>query len=238
MEIISEIGLNHQGNLSTALDMIRISKECGANIAKFQYYNTDLLCVNRNCFDSYKLLDKIKMRPGWIPYLAAECKRWGIEFLCTAFDIYGAEQLEPYVKRFKIASPEAQNLKFLQQVAFFGKPLLISTGCVNDEDLDKIFDVITVPITLLYCKSLYPALPSDYNLNEINRLRDRYNCKVGVSCHCVGIKNAIDAVKIYKADIVEKHFMLSGQDCVDKAVSLEPNEFLKLTQIIRGTYGR
>jgi sialic acid synthase SpsE len=236
MEIISEIGLAHGGNLECALEMIRISKECGANVAKFQFYYPDILCANRNCFDSYKLLDKIKMHPSWIPFLAAECKRWGIEFLCTAFDRFSAEAIEPYIKRFKIASPEVADLNYLKFLAVFEKPLILSTGKVTGEQLDRIFDEITNPITLLYCKSLYPALPSDYNLKEIDRLRKRYSCKVGLSCHCSGILNAINAVKLHGAEIVEKHIKIND-DCVDAAVSLMPADFLKLTQIIRRNNG-
>jgi sialic acid synthase SpsE len=235
MEIISEIGLNHGGSLEKAMEMIRISKECDCQTVKFQFYNVDLLCANRNCFESYKLLDKIKMRPGWIPYLAAECKRWGIEFLVTVFDRFGAEQLADYVTRYKIASPEAANITFLKQVASFGKPLLISTGKVDDEKLDRIFDEIQTPISLLYCISKYPALPSDYKLSEIKRLKKRYSVPVGVSCHCPGIKNALDAVD-KGADIVEKHFTLTS-DTVDAAVSIYPDDMKKMCEIIRRNNG-
>jgi len=236
MEIISEIGLAHNGSLECALEMIRISKECGANVAKFQFYYPDILCANRNCFDSYKLLDKIKMRPNWIPFLAAECKRWGIEFLCTAFDRFSAEAIEPYIKRFKVASPEVADLNYLKFLAVFEKPLILSTGKATDEQLDRIFDEIKVPISLLYCKSLYPALPSDYNLKEIDRLKRKYYVPVGISDHTAGIMTSIEAVEKHKADIVERHIMID-KNCVDAAVSLMPADFLKLTQIIRRTHG-
>jgi sialic acid synthase SpsE len=235
MEIISEIGLNHGGSLEKAMEMIRISKECGANVTKFQFYYPDILCANRNCFDSYKLLDKIKMHPSWIPFLAAECKRWGIEFLCTAFDRFSAEAIEPYIKRFKVASPEVADLNYLKFLAVFEKPLILSTGKVTDEQLDRIFDEIKVPIELLYCISKYPALTSDYRLSEIKRLKKRYGCKVGVSCHCAGIKNALDAVD-KGADIVEKHFKLND-DCVDSAVSILPCDMKKMCEIIRRNNG-
>jgi sialic acid synthase SpsE len=238
MDIICEIGLNHGGNLDKAIEMARSAKECGANIAKYQFYYTDILCVNRNSYSAYKLLDKIRMRPQWIPILSDEFKRLGIEFLCTSFDRFSAEAIEPYVKRFKIASPETANLGFVKHVASYGKPLIISTGAATQDQLDAIFDNVKVPVTLLYCRSLYPALPSDYDLNEIDKLRNRYGCNVGVSCHCQGIRNVLDAVKLHHVDIVEKHFMLKNDVCVDSAVSLEPTEFAKMTKIIRGKYGR
>jgi sialic acid synthase SpsE len=239
MDIIAEIGLAHDGKLNKAIDMIRIAKEFGARTCKFQYYLVDFLCADRNDYAAYDLLKRLCPKPQWIPILADECERQGLEFLCTAFCKYSAEEIEPYVKRFKIASPEAANLDFVKHVAGYGKPLIISTGKVTDEQLDAIFDAVTVPITLLYCRSLYPASISDYNLSEIDRLRKRYKCKVGISCHCAGICNAIDAVKKHGAEVVEKHFMMKNDDkCVDFKVSLEPDTFLKMTQIIRGKYGK
>jgi len=238
MDIICEIGLAHGGSLDKAIEMTRTAKECNANIVKFQFYYTDILCADRNCFDAYKLLDKIRMRPQWIPILADECKRLGLEFLCTSFDRYSAEAISDYVCRFKIASPEAANIDFVRHVASYGKPLILSTGKVTNEQLDKIFDSVKVPIALLYCRSLYPATPGDYELSEIDRLRERYKCKVGLSCHCKGFKLALDAVEFHHIDIIEKHFMLKNDNPVDSAVSLEPAEFAKMTQIIRGKYGR
>jgi sialic acid synthase SpsE len=239
MDIIAEIGLAHDGKLNKAIDMIRIAKESGAGTCKFQYYLVDILCADRNDYTAYDLLKRLCPKPQWIPILADECERQGVEFLCAAFCKYSTEEIEPYVKRFKIASPEAANIDFVRHVAGYGKPLIISTGKITDEQLDRIFDTVTVPITLLYCRSMYPALPSDYNLSEIDRLRKRYNCTVGISCHCAGICNAIDAVKKHGAEVVEKHFMLKNDTkCVDSAVSVEPDTFLKMTQIIRGKYGK
>jgi sialic acid synthase SpsE len=238
MEIIAEIGLNHMGDLNKALDMIRIAKECGADIAKFQFYYTDILCVNRNCFDSFKLLDKIRLRPQWIPIIANECKRQNVEFLCTCFDKFSAEEISGYVKRFKIASPEAADLNFVKQVAEFGKPLIISTGKIDDDQIKRILNEVDVPVTLLYCVSKYPSRPGDYKLSEIKRLKKKFHVPVGLSCHCVGIKNALDAVDMHGAEMVEKHFMLSDEKCVDAAVSLLPSDFTKMCEIIRRNNGK
>lgn len=231
-ELIAEACLNHNGELEKALELISVAKACNCPTIKFQYYLTDILCVNRNCFGAYKLLDKVRLRPQWIPILAEECKRKRIEFLCTGFDEFSIEEISPYVNRYKIASPEV-TVDFVKHVASYGKPIIISNGKASQETLDAIFDAVTVPISILYCRSLYPANPSDYDLNEIDRLRERYKCKVGVSCHCVGIKNAVDAVKYHHADIVEKHFMLQGVKCPDEAVSIEPTTLLKLSQILK-----
>jgi sialic acid synthase SpsE len=238
MDIIAEAGLNHDGNLNKAIDMIRIAKESGANIVKFQYYLVDFLCAYRNDYSAYDLLKRLCPKPQWIPILADECERQGLEFLCTAFCRYSVEEIAQYVRRFKIASPEAANLDFVRHVAEYGKPLIISTGKIGDEQIRKILDAVTVPVTLLVCVSRYPALPSEYKLSEIKRLKKKFGVSVGVSCHCQGIKNALEAVN-KGAEVIEKHFMLKNDTkCVDSAVSLEPDTFLKLTQIIRGKYGK
>jgi sialic acid synthase SpsE len=231
-ELIAEACLNHNGDLSKALELISVAKACNCPTIKFQYYFAEILCANRNNFDAYKLLDRVKLRPQWIPILAEECKRQRIELLVTPFCKYSAEDVAEHVKRFKVASPEVKDLSFLKELESYGKPLILSTGKVTYEDLDRIFDEIKVPISLLYCKSLYPSLPSDYDLHEIDRLKKRYRCKVGVSCHCTGIKNAVDAAR-HNADIIEKHFMLQGVKCPDEAVSLEPATLLKLSQILK-----
>ena len=232
MEIIAEAGINHNGSLDTAIELIRQAKLADCDVVKFQYYIPEILCVDRECYNAYDILNKNKMHYQWLPILKNECDRQGIEFLCTAFCKFTVEDVEPYVKRFKIASPEVR-YGFVTEVAKYGKPLILSTGKVTQEELDKIM-TIDADITLLYCISKYPALPSDYNLNEIERLRKRYRCKVGLSCHCVGIKNAIEAAKQHNADIIEKHFMLD-KNCVDSEVSLLPHELNKLTNIIRRT---
>ncbi|MFA5208455.1 MAG: N-acetylneuraminate synthase family protein [Candidatus Paceibacterota bacterium] len=233
MDIIAEIGLNHDGNLNKAIDMIRIAKECNCSTVKFQYYLIDILCADRNDYTAYDLLKRLCPKPQWIPILADECERQGLEFLITPFCRYSAEAIYPYVKRIKVASPEVANLRYLEFLSTLGKHLVLSTGKVNDEQLDRIFDTLKVPISLLYCVSKYPSFPSDYNLSEISRLRDRYKCKVGISCHCAGIRNAIDAVKLHGAEIVEKHFKID-ENCVDAAVSLNPGEFAKMANIIKG----
>lgn len=229
-EVIFEVGLNHSGNLPTVLEYIRAAKDCGCETVKFQYYLTDTLCLNRNSFDSYKLLDKIRMHRQWIPIIADECKRLRMEFLCTAFDKYSVEDIDPYVVRHKIASPEACDIEYVRHVAGYGKPLIISTGKATYEQLDRIFESVSVPVTLLYCVSKYPASPTDYDLNEMDRLRQRYKYGIGLSDHTNGLKLSIQASE-KGACIIERHFKLDNQ-CVDANVSLFPNDMAKLVSII------
>jgi sialic acid synthase SpsE len=232
-KVICEAGLNHNGNFNKALDMISAAKTAGADIVKFQFYYPDTICLNRNDFSAYKLLDKVKMHPSWINPLADECKRLGLEFLCTAFCRFSVQEINPFVKRFKIASLEASNINFVKMVAEFGKPLIISTGKISDRELDNIFKNVLNDITLLYCVSKYPAAVGDYDLSEMERLHKKYGVPVGLSDHTPGIRLSLQAAE-KNACIVEKHFTTTS-DCVDKEVSLFPQDFKKMTDWIRRT---
>ena len=187
VKFIAEIGVNHGGNYNKAIELIGAAKESGANIAKFQFYYTDTLCLSRDCFEAYPILEKNKMHHSWLSQMQKECRRKGLEFLCTSFCPISLEEIVPYVSRIKIASPEVYNLKFVQQADSYGKPLILSTGKVTHEQLDNIFDSTDNTITLLYCVTKYPAFPDDYHLEQIAKLKERYDCRVGLSCHCKGI---------------------------------------------------
>lgn len=232
-KVIAEAGLNHNGDYNKAIDMISAAKIAGADIVKFQFYYPDTLCLNRNDFSAYKLLDKIKMHPSWIKPLADECKRLNVEFLVTPFCRFSAQEINPFVKRFKIASPEAANLEFVKTLAEYGKPLIISTGKIGDRELDAIFNNVLNDITLLYCVSKYPAVVADYDLNEIDRLRKKYGVSVGLSDHTAGIRLSLQAAE-KGVCIIEKHFTTTS-NCVDKDLSLLPQDFKKMTDWIRRT---
>lgn len=228
--LIAEAGVNHNGNLSVAIEMVRIAKACNCSAIKFQFYYPDILCADRNCFDAYKLLDKVKLRPQWIPILAEECKRQRMEFMCTGFCRYSIEHIAQYVSRFKIASPEV-TIDFVKHVASYGKPVIISNGNASQKTLDAIFDTVTVPITLLLCVSKYPAEIADYKLSDMDKFRKRYGCKVGLSDHTQGLTLSIEAAK-RGADMIERHFTLT-KNTPDECVSLYPQELLKLSQILK-----
>jgi sialic acid synthase SpsE len=227
-QIISECGINHGGSLDVAIEMIRASKECGAQVVKFQHYLTEILCFNRNDFNSHNILEKNKMHVHWLPYLKEESDRLGVEFLCTPFCKFSAEDINPFVERFKIASPEVCDIEFVKHISEFGKPMIISNGKADEKTLDEIYYTIYNKITLLYCKSIYPSKPSDYDLTEIRRLKERYPLwHIGLSSHCLNINLSIEAAKM-GATIIEHHFKLNDK-CVDAAVSLNPRQMKKLS---------
>lgn len=231
--VVCEIGLNHGGSFDKAITMIQEAKRCGVTIVKFQYYLIDILCANRDDYSSYELLKKICPKPQWIPLLKAECDRLGMEFSCTAFCKYSAEEISPYVKTFKIASPEACNLRFVKQLNQYGMPLIISTGKIDYDQIKKIRDIVDVPVTLLYCVSKYPAQPSDYHMDEFIRLQDMfsYRWQIGISDHTQGLEIAREAIR-EGATMIEKHFKIDN-NCVDAAVSSSPTEMTQLCNLVR-----
>lgn len=228
MKIIAEISINHGGSFSKAVEMIQEAKRCGANAVKFQLYFTDVICLNRNCFEVYEVLERNKMHASWVPLLKEECDHLGIEFMCTPFCKYSAEYIASCVDSFKVASPEVCDLKFIKHLATYKKPLILSTGKATFEHLDSIFESVTVPITLLYCISKYPAMPGDYNLSTIGMLKSRYKCPVGLSDHTQGLK--VSKLAMDKdISVIERHFKTSNK-CIDAAVSISPKELLELTE--------
>ena len=230
-KVVCEIGLNHNGDFNRAIEMIRMAKECGAHVAKFQYFDVDVLCVQRNDFNNYNLLKKICPRPQWLPMLKKECDRAGIEFACTVFCKYSAQDVNPYVKSFKVASPEVLDIPFLKELAAYKKPLILSTGKATFDDLDRIFREVTDNIILLYCVSKYPAEVDDYSLNMIDKLKERYKVPVGISDHTRDIDFSIAAAD-KGVFMIEKHFKYD-EDCVDAAVSLNPAQLTELTRAVR-----
>lgn len=229
-KLIAEIGINHGGNFNRAMEMIQEAKRCGADAAKFQFYLTDTLCLNRDCFGAYKILEQNMMHAGWIPLLKKECDRLKIEFACTPFCEYSAEEIAPYVRSFKVASPEVCDIKLIKKLAAYGKPLILSTGKASFADLDRVFDV-TGNVTLLYCESKYPATPEDYHLGAIDILKERYHCPVGLSDHTQGLTVSKAALE-KNICMIERHFKLND-NCVDAAVSITPKELSELTRCVR-----
>jgi len=230
-KIVAEAGLNHNGEFPKALEMIKVAKECGCDAIKFQYFDPDILCVNRNDFTNYNLLKKICPRPQWIPLLKKECDRARIEFACTVFCKYSAQDVAPYVKSFKVASPEVLDIPFLKELAAYKKTLVLSTGKATFDDLDRVFREVTDNVILLYCVSKYPAEVDDYSVGMVDRLRERYKVPIGISDHTRDIDFSIAAAD-KGVFMIEKHFKCD-EDCVDAAVSLNPAQLAELTRAVR-----
>jgi len=242
-EIIAELSGNHNRSLPHALEMIRIAKERGADAIKFQTYTADTMTIKvdrpeffisdeeslwqgRYLFDLYE----IASTPwDWHAELFEYSRKIGIEPFSTPFDLTAVDFLEDLkVERYKIASFEITYLELIAKAAQTYKPLIISTGMAN---LDEISEAVQTArengckdLTLLKCTSAYPSEPKFANLATIAELRSRFHCKVGLSDHTLGIGVALGAIAL-GATMVEKHITMSHDDGgVDSKFSLNPDE--------------
>jgi N,N'-diacetyllegionaminate synthase len=222
--IIAECGHNWNGNMETAKKMIEVAKECGADVVKFQLYNTDDL--NTGHYDELK---KSELNQKQIEELIKECQNQKIEFMASAFDNERLGWILPYSKRLKIASRSIYNRELINEMAKTAKQIIVSLGKFKEIQFPYI-RANNVGVDFLYCVSQYPTKWEDVNLL---RIRFQPGAYTGISDHTTGIEVPLVAVS-RGAKIVEKHFTLSRRlpGC-DQVCSLEPKELKKMVEEIR-----
>lgn len=248
--VIAEAGINHNGRLDLALEMIDIAKRSGADAVKFQTFNADRYISRYAPSAQYQssatgemnqrdLIRKYQLSDDDFIKLKARCDEIGIMFLSTPFDEVAADFLDSIgVLAFKIPSGEIDNLGYLQHVADKGKPIIMSTGMSSLGEVETAIDAIcrVVPIpdfALLHCTSNYPARTEDANLKCIATLRHAFKSPTGYSDHTQNYMTAIAAVTL-GACIVEKHFTLdTSMDGPDHQASLRPVDFDAYVRAIR-----
>lgn len=245
--VIAEMSGNHNQSLDRALEIVDAAADAGADAIKLQTYTADTMTIkashglfhiddNDSLWDGNNLYDlyKIAYTPwDWHPKIFERAKSRGLEVFSTPFDESSVDFLEELgVSIYKIASFENTDWPLLKKVASTGKPVIMSTGLTNISDIDESVRVLREAgceeLVLLKCTSTYPATPENTNLMTIPRMREIFNCHVGLSDHTMGIGAAIAAVAL-GAPVVEKHFTLSRADGgVDSAFSIEPDELKSL----------
>ena len=248
---IAEISANHNGSLDTALGMVGLAKECGAEAVKIQTYTVDTLTLD--CDNEYfrisggtpwdgmtlhKLYQQAYTPWEWHAAIFAEAKVMGIDCFSTPFDETAVDFLEQFDPPcHKIASFELVHDPLLRKVAATGRPVLLSTGMAT---LEEICHAVTVlresgcpELALLKCTSSYPAPPEEANLARIAHMAAAFDCPAGLSDHTLGIAVPVAAVAL-GASIIEKHLCLSrNEPGPDSAFSLEPAEFRQMADAIR-----
>lgn len=247
--IIAEAGVNHNGSLEMAKQLIDKAKECGADIVKFQTAKVDSLVSQYAPMAEYQKENTGKnqsqremLEQLLLPYedfveLKSYCDKVGIEFLSTPFDIDSIFFLKDMVNFWKVPSGEITNYPYLVKIAQTKKPVLLSTGMCDIAEVDEAIGVLkengTEEITLLHCNTQYPTPFEDVNLRAMNTLCERYGVAVGYSDHTEGIEVAIAAVAM-GATVIEKHFTLDKSlPGPDHKASLEPAELHQMVQSIR-----
>lgn len=247
--IIAEAGVNHNGDINLARELVDKAKEAGADIIKFQTFKLDSIVSkfaemadyqkdNIGIVESQKeMLKKITLPYEAFLELYKYCNKKEIQFLSTPFDIGSIHFLNDMVPFWKIPSGEVTNYPYLVEIAKTGKPVIMSTGMCELQEIDEAIKVLktngTSDITLLHCNTQYPTPYKDVNLRAMETLRNRYKVKVGYSDHTKGIEVPIAAVAL-GAEVIEKHFTLDKKlPGPDHKASLEPNELAAMVSSIR-----
>lgn len=250
--IIAEAGVNHNGSLENAKRLIEVAAEAGADIVKFQTGLLDNLVsksakmaeyqvANTGKKESQKdMLRKLLLGFDDFIILADYCKKCGITFLSTPFDIDSIRFLEDLNMPFwKIPSGEVTNYPYLCEIGKTGRPVIMSTGMCEMYEIQDAIDVLNEKgagnISLMHCNTEYPTPYEDVNLCAMQTMRDGFGLEVGYSDHTKGIEVPVAAVAL-GATIIEKHFTLSrNMEGPDHKASLEPDELAQMVRSIRNT---
>lgn len=240
--VIAEIGVNHNGSIGMAYELIDAAAEAGADAVKFQtFFADDLVSTTadkaayqtRNtgiAGSQHEMLSRLELDEQSFHELNAYCRERKIDFLSTPFGVRAADLLERVgVSAFKVSSGDLTYHQLLVKLARKGRPIILSTGMSSLAEVDAALAVIDatadVPVTLLHCVSDYPASPEACNINAMDTLRRAFGRPVGWSDHTLGSAVGFAAVAL-GASVVEKHITLDASlDGPDHRASMEPVDF-------------
>jgi len=232
---IAELGINHNGDIDIAKEMIKMAKECGVDAVKFQKRTVDkiiskhMLSIKKNTpwgilnYIDYK--KKLELNRSEYNEIDSYCKEIDIEWFASSWDIDSQKFLNHYNLNYnKVASAILTNIPLLKYIANQKKMTFISTGMSTWDDIDKavnIFNLEECPFILMHCVGLYPCPDDNLNINMINTLKNRYDCEVGYSSHSSGILDTSIAATL-GVKYIEKHITLeSSMWGSDQSASLE-----------------
>lgn len=250
--VIAEAGVNHNGDLGLARQLVDSAAAAGADVVKFQTFQANQLATERAEQAAYQqkalgqsqgqlaMLQQLELKPEQHGVLVDYCQQRGIEFLSTAFDTPSVKLLASLkLKRWKVPSGEITNFPYLCQIGGQGQPVILSTGMANLCEIEAALDVLEhtgtprSQITVLHCTTEYPAPPEEVNLRAMHTIAQAFGVAVGYSDHTDGIAVPIAAVAM-GAKVIEKHLTLDRNlPGPDHQASLEPDQFAAMVQGIR-----
>ena len=243
--IVAEVSANHNGDFERAIEILIEAHRSGADAVKLQTYKPETITLNSDSDDFqikeglwsgqtlYDLYEKAHMPWDWHKPLFDKCHELGITIFSSPFDNSAVDLLEDLnAPAYKIASFEAIDLALIKYVAQTGKPMIISTGMADSDEIHEAIEaaesVGCKELAILHCVSSYPAEPEQYNLNVIPDMIKRYRKVAGLSDHTLGYVTAITSIAT-GASIIEKHFTLDRKaGGADDSFSMEPDELKEL----------
>jgi len=245
--IVAEIGINHNGDLDIAKDMILSAKETGADAVKLQK-RTPELCVPKEQRDimretpwgyiSYmEYRERVEFGEGDYREIDRFCKEIGIDWFVSVWDELSVDFIEKFHPIcYKLPSASLTDHKLLLKVRATERPMIISTGMSTPEQIDAAVKVVGLKdLVILHSTSSYPCDPAELNLMVISTLKEKYDCPIGYSGHEVGLIPSVVSVGL-GAGMVERHFTLDrAMWGSDQAASVEPGGFRRLVKYIRVT---
>lgn len=249
--VIAEMSANHNQDFNRAVEILKAAKACGADAIKLQTYTADTLTIDADkehfmigggtLWDGrtlYDLYGEAYMPWDWQPKLKQIAEEEGLDLLSTAYDETALAFLEKLdIPAHKVASFENVDLPLIEKMARTGKPIIMSTGMANREEIREAVEAARgagcEQLALLKCTSAYPTPPEEMNLLTIPALAEEFGTVTGLSDHTMGIPVTVASIAL-GACIIEKHFTLSRSvPGPDSAFSLEPAEFKEMVDAIR-----
>lgn len=251
--VIAEAGVNHNGSLILAKQLVDKAVEAGVDIVKFQTFKSELLVskvakqaeyqqrnIGKKDEGQLAMLKKLELSQQDHEELIAYCEGKGIRFFSTAFDMDSIDYLHSLnMGLWKIPSGEVTNYPYLRKIAQYREPVILSTGMCELSDIEAAvkvllsFGVKREDITILHCNTEYPTPFQDVNLRAMLEIGERFGVQVGYSDHTKGIEVPIAAVAL-GATVIEKHFTLDkNMEGPDHKASLEPGELKAMVEAIR-----
>jgi N,N'-diacetyllegionaminate synthase len=250
--IIAEAGVNHNGDIELAKQLIDVAADSGADYVKFQTFSADRIVTKAadraeyqklysdSSESQYAMLKRLELSVEMHRELIEHCERRSIKFLSTGFDVQSIDLLAGFgLNLVKIPSGEITNLPFLRYIGSLGLPVILSSGMSTMQEIGDALLILEQTglcrdqITVLHCTTEYPAPMRELNLRAMNNICTTFGVAVGYSDHTVGIEVSIAAVAL-GASVIEKHFTIDRSlPGPDHRASLEPNELIAMVKAIR-----
>lgn len=248
--IIAEAGINHDGNIETAIELVKAAKRSGADVVKFQSFKADKICdvdleeikkvegITGGSKSSYLMYKNLELSEADHHVLQKVANEEGIMFASSVFDFETVDFLDALeVPFFKVSSGDVTFVPLLRKVAETGKPIILSTGMATLTEVLEACDICRDAgndnLVLLHCNSDYPPKPDEINLKAMDVMRSASKLLVGFSDHTKGYNVALAAVAM-GANVIEKHFTLDNNaDGPDHQLSLNPEDFRKMVDGIK-----